>query len=494
MADGRGDFLRRSAAAARRTRLIRRTVWACGLTVLVSLYVVWLRRPPITGSVEPDYVWAQMLPNGAGQPGGRMVRAIVSSGDRCPVIVINGKRGELRRRLAPVRAAFPVLMCEMEVDNTSEIWIGNTRLPARPADPSTVLVIGDTGCRIAHFPPVQRCHDSGQWPFGQVAERAAATLAADNAASLIIHVGDYHYREKPCADDDLGCGETPYGDNWETWRADFFNPARPLLAAAPWVILRGNHENCSRAGAGWQFFFGLPVENLSGVCKDDGVPYDLNIGGPPAHPRILRVLDTANAGDAYWDNLKRHCDEYPGWVASPTPPNAEVWLAVHQPLWFLGSQADPVRASPMVCEKDKTKDALDSIRAAWLDPARTAAFARVAVVLSGDTHQFQVFRPTDPTHTDMPVQIVAGNGGTSLDKLAEGPPDETRTDRTARSYGVTGAVTAIMQFGFVALRDRASAWTATEYDADGHATTVCDIIAEPKPGPDPATGGACHSP
>ncbi len=238
----------------RRGRWIRRARWSGVVIILVSMsvYVVWLRQTPTTSRVEADYAWTQMLPNVAGRAGGRMVRAIVSSGDRCPVLMVGGHRREMRQRVSPVRAAFPVLMCEAEVDDTSETWVGNTGLPPRPIDPSVMLVIGDTGCRIAHFPPIQPCYDSGQWPFGPVAERAAASLAADKATSIVIHVGDYHYREKPCADDDLACAGTPYGDNWATWKADFFVPAGPLLTAAPWVFLRGNHENCARAGAGWR--------------------------------------------------------------------------------------------------------------------------------------------------------------------------------------------------------------------------------------------------
>lgn len=495
---GRGEFLRRSAAAARRARRIRRISLAGFAIVLVPACVLWLRQLMAESRVEPDYVWAQMLPNGAGRSGGRMVRAIVTSGDRCPVLTINGNRGVMRQRAAPVHAAFPVLLCEAEVDDASETFVGSTRVPPRPADPAVMLVIGDTGCRIAHFPPIQPCNDNGQWPFGPVAEQAAATLASDKAASIIIHVGDYHYREKPCADDDLGCARTPYGDNWPTWKADFFDPARPLLTTAPWVLLRGNHENCARAGAGWQFFFGLAAENLSGICADDGAPYDLSIGGSLAHPRILRVLDTANAGDTYWKNMEQHCNEYPGWVAAPSPSNAEVWLAVHQPLWLLGSQTDPVRAasatSPIACEEGQTKDAVDSIRAAWLDSAHAAGFARIAVVLSGDTHQFQMFRPTDPAHTDIPVQIIAGNGGTNLDPLADEPPDKIRTDKAARSYGVRGVATAIKKFGFVTIRDRPGSWTAEAYDVEGRAMAKCEVIADPKPSSNPGTGGACSLP
>jgi hypothetical protein len=51
-----------------------------------------------------------------------------------------------------------------------------------------------------------------------------------------------------------GCKGSPYGDNWDTWKADFFKPAAPLLAVAPWIATRGNHEICARAGLGFMLF------------------------------------------------------------------------------------------------------------------------------------------------------------------------------------------------------------------------------------------------
>ena len=45
----------------------------------------------------------------------------------------------------------------------------------------------------------------------------------------MIHVGDYIYREDPCPAGDEGCAGSPYGDNWPTWEADFFEPAGAAL-------------------------------------------------------------------------------------------------------------------------------------------------------------------------------------------------------------------------------------------------------------------------
>src|SRR5260370_909558 len=67
------------------------------------------------------------------------------------------------------------------------------------------------------------------WPFQQIGRKIAAMLTQDKGRSLIIHVGDFHYREKPCLDDDRGCGRSPYGDNWDAWKAEFFDPAKKLM-------------------------------------------------------------------------------------------------------------------------------------------------------------------------------------------------------------------------------------------------------------------------
>ena len=75
--------------------------------------------------------------------------------------------------------------------------------------------------------------------------------AAAKRPDLVIHVGDYYYRVSACPVGRAGCAGSPHGDNWPTWQAELFDPGAPLLAAAPWVVVRGNHEVCRRGGPGW---------------------------------------------------------------------------------------------------------------------------------------------------------------------------------------------------------------------------------------------------
>ncbi len=185
-------------------------------------------------------------------------------------------------------------------------------------------MVGDTGCEDGSWQP---CDATASWPFA-----ALADAAAKDAPELVIHVGDYNYRGTPgevtidgvtkpvydAGDNAAGPGcRSPDGyvsqnvsgstsfDNWTDWRRDFFAPARPLLLAAPWVLTRGNHELCSRAGPGW-FYLLDPASALLGggaaqrACPDQTgtepllftPPYGLDLG-----TLDLAMLDSANACD-----------------------------------------------------------------------------------------------------------------------------------------------------------------------------------------------------
>src|SRR5581483_11407608 len=100
-------------------------------------------------------------------------------------------------------AAFPVSVCEARVpERTARLSVGDVALPTLPPSSATInriVVIGDTGCRLARF-AVQDCDNPRAWPFAAIA-RAAALKRPD----LVIHVGDYYYRETACPADRAGC-------------------------------------------------------------------------------------------------------------------------------------------------------------------------------------------------------------------------------------------------------------------------------------------------
>src|SRR6185295_5367987 len=120
--------------------------------------------------------------------------------------------------------------------------------------------------------------DSSKWPVSTL-----AASAAKRKPQLLVHVGDYIYRETGS-----------WGDNWDTWNADFFTPAKQLLEAAPWIATRGNHEICCRAGQGFMLFLGatLAQDQKPPACKDLLDPVNVSAGG-----QQFVVLDSTFAPD-----------------------------------------------------------------------------------------------------------------------------------------------------------------------------------------------------
>lgn len=194
---------------------------------------------------------------------GRATARVITTASRCPKIDMDGRRSAMVVRARPETlvqrptqstpenskpSEFPVLVCDAAIPaRTTRASIEGQRLSRVDAHVRRIVVIGDTGCRLkAADSAYQACNDPKAFPFAQIAKRAAAWKP-----QLVIHVGDYHYRENPCPEGDVGCAGSPWGYGWDAWNADFFAPGQPLLVAAPWVVTRGNHENCPRAGQGW---------------------------------------------------------------------------------------------------------------------------------------------------------------------------------------------------------------------------------------------------
>ncbi|WP_428355632.1 hypothetical protein [Methyloprofundus sp.] len=138
------------------------------------------------------------------------------------------------------------------------------------------MILGDTGCDQHSTDFKEKCANPTHWPFPQLAQSALA-----EHPNLIMHVGDYNYSGTPgsikvdghkvrvydagdhakngsCKASSTYFGQNSlksnFPDQWKYWQHDFFHAAKGLLASAPWVFARGNHELCSRAGPGWFYF------------------------------------------------------------------------------------------------------------------------------------------------------------------------------------------------------------------------------------------------
>lgn len=264
--------------------------------------VLTLAANPLPSSAQPQpagmlAAWVELTPTG---PSVRVVTAAAS----CPRAGVSAAADAppaawgtpMVVRARPEPPDFPNLVCEWQ-PSPGVGWVHlagwPTALRLPPRDPRRTVVSGDSGCLGKDS---QNC--ASDWPLADIARWAAA-----RQADLVIHLGDINYRGTNCVAYDgcctynpINCGFPACGDAWVTWQADFFTPAAPLLAVAPWVVTRGNHELCSRGGRGW--FRYLDPRSPPPTCPDNPVeeltysaPYSLDFGD-----RLRLVLmDTANA-------------------------------------------------------------------------------------------------------------------------------------------------------------------------------------------------------
>ncbi len=271
-----------------------------------------------------------------GADGASSVRAITE--DACPAVTFDGAAVPMNVRSEPGQsfgnispAQFPVRGCELPVPpGAISAILDGKPLPLPRPNPQRIVMFGDTGCRLKTGDAWQACNDANAWPFGKI-----AALAAAARPDLVIHVGDYEYREEPCPAGNAGCAGSPSGYGWAPWNADFFSPAAPLFAAAPWVMVRGNHEDCSRAGEGWfRFLDPAPMET---ACRDLTGDYVVRLGDLGiVVVDSAKVKDTAGADSDQVPILRRQLID----VLAKIPNNA--WLVTHKPVnSMLAKPGDP---------------------------------------------------------------------------------------------------------------------------------------------------------
>ncbi len=135
-----------------------------------------------------------------GEGGQAIARVVVNGPQDCPSIEIDGRSQTMPLREPVPGGLRPACQFMIPASAKSASVNGQALVLPRP-NPSRVVILGDTGCRIKDK-RVQDCNDPAKWPFQSVATQAAA-----EHAQLIIHVGDYLYRESPCpAGSEALCG------------------------------------------------------------------------------------------------------------------------------------------------------------------------------------------------------------------------------------------------------------------------------------------------
>jgi Calcineurin-like phosphoesterase len=370
--------------------------------------------------------------------GGLDVRSIVAPGMDCPKVTADGAVLTSTTRGKP-DGDYPVQVCVAHATAaTRGITVDGLPAPVLASDIKRIVVIGDTGCRLkGSF--TQDCNDPVKWPFAVVAR-----LAAAHHPDLIIHVGDYHYRESPCPAGQPGCAGSPYGDNWAVWQKDFFDPATPLLAAAPWVLVRGNHELCSRGGHGW--FRLLDPHPDADKCTATTSPYALRIGA-----LNLLLFDGADADDATADPTKvTLCREQLQTLLANAPSHA--WLLTHRPVWAL---AQGQGVTPGAALNATEQAAIRDLVPAELD-----------MVLSGHVHDFTSYE-FGPAR---PAQLVIGEGGDANDAIAQPVNQGIDIDGVKIHRAL-----AIPDYGYVVLHRVSQGWTGTVYALTDQVLARCRL-------------------
>ncbi len=386
-------------------------------------------------ATPPPVHWVQMAPGGAAE------LRIVTADETCPRVTIDGAVYATSER-APPDSNFPSRLCAMTLPAFARsATLGGTPLPLPNPSPERILVIGDTGCRIQGR-TAQACNDPDKWPFATIAVQAARLNP-----QLIIHVGDYDYRESPCPAGNAGCAGVEWGDNWTSWKADFFTPAAPLLAAAPFVFVRGNHEECSRFGPGWLRLLG-PLSFAPGdACTEHIAPYAI-----PLQSITLAVMDDASAPDT--DAPLNQVQLYRGDLqALARLTRGPVWLATHRPI------SGYVRLPPFISAGGNQT---------LLSVVQEDGFPQnIELMLSGHIHTFEAIN----YFGKLPPQLISGNSGDNLDAAP--------ADLSGLSIGglPVSSGFSLPGFGFLLLTRERAGWDIGIYNLQGVKTRSCMFAA-----------------
>lgn len=414
---------------------------------------------------------------------GAPIARVVTDEAACPALLADGVPIPMTVRAGPATipqrptaskpelskpSAFPVTVCEAAIPRrTRRASIAGVRLPLPKPRADRILVIGDTGCRLkAADAAYQACRDAAAYPFATIARLGAAWRP-----DLIVHVGDYEYRENPCPAGNAGCADSPWGYGWDAWNADFFAPGAPLLAAAPLVLARGNHENCVRAGQGWfRFLDPHPLvagrdcnDPASDFAADDTAPYAVPLGGGDQ----IVVMDLAIAGNKP--------------LAADDPRMAQ-FRADWRRLRDLAAKAD---STFMLTHKPTLGfGALDaggkttlfggpgSTQSAFLAEDPGLFPKGVDVLLSGHVHLWEQVSFSTPH----PTQFIAGFSGTQEETVPL--PEHLPPGATPGAGAIPDAFSSWIEgFGYMTLeREGPRRWRVKVWNVKGEVANRCRIV------------------
>ena len=365
-------------------------------------------------------------------------------------------------------SVFDVTSCEATWPAQAQsAQVDGHRVPAPPKQIQRIVIVADTGCRLkASENAFQECNNAAKWPFAEIAQ-SAAKLQPD----LVVHIGDAHYRESPCPEENVGCKQATWGYGWDAWRDDFFKPAAPLLALAPWLFVRGNHESCFRAGQGWFRFIDALPWTAERNCNDPA--HDM--AGDFSEPFAAALSERAQfiVFDSSKSSGKAYQPEDPVFLKYQEQLKKVTQLAALKPDSFFINHHPLLAAAP---GKDSKKFKAGGSRGlqsvfASVEPDRLFPTG-VSVAMHGHVHLFEAIS----FQSNHPVSLVMGNSGSLNEGFA--PTAIASTDRMYKD-AVVDNYASRSDYGFATL-DRMSEqaqeyWQLTEYTAQGQPIIRCRI-------------------
>jgi hypothetical protein len=331
-------------------------------------------------------------------------------------------------------------------------------------------------------------HPPGATGPGRTRRLAAARTRPD----LVIHLGDYHYREY--CDNPALCAPSRdkgvvIGYDWAGWNADFFVPASPLLAAAPWVVVRGNHENCDRGGAGWMRFLSPLPYQACGNQSYKSASHSLlanNLHGRRLSHRPRQRLTLVVADNAGHEDYLPAASHPTGWRdlpngrcrpctrIAPTPP---VWLLIHRPIWYdlLPPLTEPNALQAVLAGYAAGQRSVRLRRPrARLQTINFAPTADPGQLPDGTAGAGDRRRQRHPARSlRSAIAPYEGQGGAGSKERAQ--PDGLLYDGVAASSGIL-----LNRYSFLLLERDDAGWAGTLLDPDGQPISRCRLHGERK--------------
>ena len=352
---------------------------------------------------------------------GLVARAVVPMGNPCPSLRTTHAQGISKRtamieRVAPAstNGAFASLRsCSAKIPHGAlSATVGGRSIAASmPKETDRIAVFGDTGCRLKGT-TVQDCNSPESWPLAQLSRSVAA-----ERPQLIVFTGDFFYREAACETSNTaqcagspapGAG-LPFKDTALAWQADVFTPMASVLAAAPIVVVRGNHEACARGGNGYYIYFD-PRDGTEDTCApelsssgalvnpadklNESYAVDVDVRGQE-NLRLV-VVDSAYGYDCEVSPiLPQQVAAYQEAVRL-AQRGAQSWLLVHRPVigWQVNDDCAPTGGWVSGDQQVASYGLLDDY----------------SVIISSHIHLAQAMNIPG-----VPPQVVLGNGGTLLE-------------------------------------------------------------------------------